>query len=171
MFTESSAGGNIEFPTYLDNPQYRLVISPALKERSTFLAIRAASQNPTLALNITLIRSRGERIDEVIPGDMVMKSGNYSYGLTEATENDVDIGTYTLIVSSFDRKPGNEISISVTSESPIKLALLPAEGAGMFKRVLSGAWSDTTAVGRPAAGRYEQNPKFELLVPNPTRVL
>jgi calpain-7 len=55
-----------------------------------------------------------------------------------------------------------KFTIHMESSLPVSLSPLPAEGAGMFCRTISGIWTQDNAGGRPSAGQYGTNPKIEV---------
>lgn len=106
-----------------------------------------------MAWNVKLLWGSGERVDECvldsrIDADLrrlsndivVVASGAYSYGMAYCDVSDVDPGTYTVIVSSYEPDTTGPFSLCVESSLPISLSPIPAEGAGMFSRTVSGKW-------------------------------
>ena len=49
-------------------------------------------------------------------------------------------GTYTLPVSAFEARQHGQFTLSVESTLPVSLVTIPAEGAGMYSRTISGTW-------------------------------
>lgn len=49
-------------------------------------------------------------------------------------------GSYTMIVSSFEPAVESRFSIDLRASLPINVNAIPPEGAGLFKRTVSGAW-------------------------------
>lgn len=70
----------------------------------------------------------------------MVASGAYSYGMAYCDISDLDAGVYTVLVSSYEQDDTGPFSLSVESSSPISLSPIPAEGAGMFSRSVSGKW-------------------------------
>lgn len=71
---------------------------------------------------------------------IVVSSGAYSYGMAYCDTNDLDAGTYTVLVSSYERDDTGPFSLGVESSSPISLSPISQEGAGMYSRTVSGKW-------------------------------
>lgn len=49
-------------------------------------------------------------------------------------------GTYTIVVSAFQTKDEGEFDLSVGCNLPIAVTPIPQEGAGLFSRIVKGAW-------------------------------
>ncbi|EKD04298.1 hypothetical protein A1Q2_01329 [Trichosporon asahii var. asahii CBS 8904] len=117
-----------------------------------------------MAWNVKLLWGNGERVyDDTI----VVASGAYSYGMAYCDISDVDAGTYTVLVSSYEQDDTGPFTLCVESSSPISLSPIPAEGAGMFSRSVSGKWDETTAGGRPSGNQYDRNPHVEVVFSTP----
>lgn len=80
-------------------------------------------------------------------------------------ETTVDPGTYTLLVSSWEREQVGTYSLLAESSAPVTLSPIPQEGAGMFARSIQGRWDEDTAGGRPSEGNYSTNPAVEITLP------
>jgi calpain-7 len=106
-FTSTNAGGNSTYPTFMNNPQYRLQVHPSTKGLANS---RASNQNVfnvvvrcgrDMPVNIMLVWSGGSRVFEYVPGDrsgsiadwryrlaqpdVAMESGAYTYGFASAS--------------------------------------------------------------------------------------
>lgn len=76
-------------------------------------------------------------------------------------------GTYTLVVSSFQPLHEDTFELSLHSSLPLQVTPIPPEGAGMYSRVVKGAWSD----GFDADGEGPQeNPTYKLEISRPTSI-
>ncbi|KZS95724.1 cysteine proteinase [Sistotremastrum niveocremeum HHB9708] len=167
-FTLGTAGGNIEHPTFMINPQWHLkfLADPSRSRSSTTekpkirITLEAGRELP---LNACLAWSSGERITELVKGDIVADTGEYSYGLA-AFAGEVKASDYTLIVSSFSPRDLGDFALTFESSSRFELEPIRQEGAGMFKKVIKGAWEGAKAAGSPRFGKYEQNPVIDLTV-------
>ncbi|CAE6350565.1 unnamed protein product, partial [Rhizoctonia solani] len=170
-FTSKSAGGNASFPTFMNNPQYRVHIGDGATggTRGRVLVKLTAEGARILPLNMKLVWSGGKRVSDVVAGDVVIDSGAYNFGLACA-EGEVQPGDYTLVVSSFRAGQQGEYALRVECDANVEVSLLPPEGAGMFHKTVKGAWDAASAVGGPSSGKYESNPTFEIVISAPSQV-
>lgn len=62
----------------------------------------------------------------------------------------VTAGTYTVIVSTFEPRTTTPLALHVECSAKFEMESIPAEGAGMFSRVVRGEWcvSFTSSVWR-----------------------
>ncbi|KAF9427135.1 calpain 7 [Podila epigama] len=163
---ESTAGGSSYNASFLNNPQYRLVI-PVLPAPQTTTSVLFMLEAPKdFAVHVQLVNSQGKRISCVWGKDIIAQSGEYRHGFCFCEANDLRPGQYTVVVSTFD--PGQIGKYMLTLQSHIDLTMtpIPSEGAGMFKKILRGEW----VLGVSAMGwhhhqslSYVKNPHF--LVP------
>ncbi|PWN53961.1 hypothetical protein IE53DRAFT_383488 [Violaceomyces palustris] len=168
-----SAGGNITYPTFMHNPQFKINIPPpsaapaANLNASTILLLLESSKE--LPVQVSLVWSGGERISTCVEGDVVVTSGMYNHGLAVCERSGLKAGTYTLVLSTFEPNQEGPFSISVECSSPFKMSPIPQEGAGMYHRTLRDRWVlGETAGGSPSNGRFASNPTFILKVTNPS---
>ncbi|KAF8589518.1 cysteine proteinase [Ramaria rubella] len=142
--TSRSSGGNHTYPTFMTNPQYRLRLRPDALEQGNSNNVRtsfcfAAKGPKDLPLNVKIIWSNGQRVTELVEGDVVADTGDYSYGIAYG-ERDLKAGEYTLIVSSFEPRQQGAFELCLRSFRAFDLELLPAEGAGMYSKAIRGTW-------------------------------
>ncbi|KAG9121504.1 cysteine protease [Ceratobasidium sp. 392] len=174
-FTSKTAGGNASLTTFMNNPQYRVCIGSggSRNVRSSGAArvpIKITAEGArTLPLNVKLVWSGGERVSDVVMGDIAVDSGTYSFGLA-CVEGRVQAGNYTLVVSSFAVGHVGDYALRVECDAPIEMSQLPAEGAGMFQKTAKGSWDSMSAAGGPSSGNYDSNPGFEITVPKATQI-
>lgn len=83
----------------------------------------------------------------------------------------VDAGTYTVLVSSWEREAVGAYTLVAECSAPLTLAPIPQEGAGMYARTVHGRWDASTAGGRPSGNKYAANPVVELTLPAATSVM
>ncbi|KAH8115292.1 cysteine proteinase [Phellopilus nigrolimitatus] len=189
-FSARSAGGNTTYPTFMNNPQYRLRLQPdrlstsssSRGSSSRTLASREGATRATgkasktflrlvvegprnVPLNVMLVwRSEiesGERVIQLSPGDVVASSGAYSYGVAQVVAS-VAPGDYCIIVSAFEPRHRGEFTLRVESAVRADIDAIPAEGAGMFCKTVRGAWKPGSDGGSPRFGKYDQNPVFQI---------
>jgi len=157
--TSKNSGGNSTHPTFMNNPQYALVIhanpnsskplpssSSRLKRVGTEKIRLSLTGSKDVALNVKMIwASEGGRVTDIIQGDIVLDTGPYNYGVTFASKH-IPSGQYTIVISGFN------------------------PGAGMFAKTVKGAWRESGAAGPPSSGAYPSNPAFLLTVPASTQM-
>ncbi|KAF8523246.1 cysteine proteinase [Gautieria morchelliformis] len=173
--TSRSSGGNHTYPTFMTNPQYRLQLRPNLtgegsNENDRTQVCISVKGPKELPLNVKIIWSNGQRVTELIEGDVVADTGAYSYGFAYG-EQHLKAGDYTLIVSSFEPRQQGAFELCLTSLRAFDLELLPAEGAGMYTKTIRGAWREENSAGSPNFGRYHQNPSIKIAVPTPMHIM
>ncbi|KAI0774825.1 hypothetical protein BD413DRAFT_603407 [Trametes elegans] len=171
-FTQKSAGGNHTYPSYYLNPQYHLRVLPRaereVRDAKTALTVTLRGDRH-IPMNVTLAWSQGERVNELGHNDLALSSGPYSYGYALASGR-VPPGDYTLIVSAFEPRHVGKFALRVQSSDQFELTPVPHEGAGMFSKVVRGAWTDGTAGGGPSFGSYATNPAYEIHVPTASQL-
>ncbi|KAJ7736872.1 hypothetical protein B0H16DRAFT_1572895 [Mycena metata] len=172
--TSKNAGGNTTHPTFMINPQYHLCIHPP-KHTIPGLAMHKADVAMTMQIgrdvpvNIAVAWSQGGRIFDLTQKDLATTSGAYSYGLARLTKP-LQAGDYTIILSAFEPNQLGTFSFEMESSLAFDLKAIPQEGAGMYAKTKSGAWTAQKAMGGPSFKHYAQNPIFELDVQAPTEL-
>ncbi|KAG8738243.1 cysteine protease [Ceratobasidium sp. 414] len=173
-FTSKTAGGNASLATFMNNPQYRICVSgggsrDAGGSVSARTPIKITAEGPrTLPLNMKLVWSGGQRVSDVVVGDIAVDSGTYSFGLA-CVEGEVQ-GATRRMISSFAAGQVGDYALRVECDAQIEISQLPAEGAGMFQKIVKGAWDTASAAGGPSSGNYDSNPAFEITVPTSTQI-
>lgn len=95
---------------------------------------------------------------------MIADSGAYSYGMAHCDVLDIQreptpsflpllsasgprtvvltliAGTYTAIVSTFDPGVTSPYTLNVESALPVNIEPIPAEGAGLYSRIVQSRW-------------------------------
>ncbi|EIW69089.1 hypothetical protein TREMEDRAFT_39376 [Tremella mesenterica DSM 1558] len=168
--TSRTAGGNPGQPTYMFNPQYSLQISEDSFRKKGVLRVSVRG-GKEIAWNVSIVWGKGERVFELEPKSVLVGSGPYTYGAAYCQMEDIQLGTYTLVVSTFEPGQLGSYRLSVDSDLPVKLSNVALEGAGMFSRTVVGQWTQATAGGRPSGGKYDLNPQIELILPSPTMIM
>ncbi|BEI82526.1 hypothetical protein CcaverHIS002_0303940 [Cutaneotrichosporon cavernicola] len=161
--TKRTAGGHPGYPSHSKNPQYKLVLE---RKGTLRLELKGAAE---LAWNVKLLWG-GERVFELSAEAIVAASGPYSYGMAYCGVDDVEAGTYTVLVSSYERDEG-AYSLTVEASAPVSLVPIPQEGAGMYSRSIVGKWDERTAGGRPSGNGYDRNPHIEVTLSAPGTLL
>ncbi|WVR04018.1 hypothetical protein IAU60_001017 [Kwoniella sp. DSM 27419] len=165
-----NAGGHPGWPSHMINPQYALSVraTPRGEPCSVRMMLHG---DKDLAWNVKLLWGRGELVSEVSEDMVVADTGSYTFGMAFLDRRDVRPGNYTLIVSAFEPGQMGPFTLAVESTLPVEVTPLPAEGAGMFSRVVAGRWTEDNAGGRPSGGAYHRNPKIEVILPKPGTLL
>ncbi|KAI5480067.1 calcium-dependent cysteine-type endopeptidase [Pseudohyphozyma bogoriensis] len=160
-WTERSAGGNHTCPTFMNNPQYRVVLSAAVGGTADALADLnvVCEAEKEMPVNVKLVRMRGERVSEFEERDLVAGAAKYSYGRDSCDATGLRIAPYTLLVSSFSPRDEGAFDVTISATLPIQASLIPAEGAGMFSRTLRASWSPSEDGG---SENVLANPRFLL---------
>ncbi|KAJ2233312.1 cysteine protease [Coemansia sp. RSA 1722] len=137
-----SAGGNTASPRYLDNPQFRLTVDGA--RFSGVLTLEAAQKHP---VNIRVFRS-GFLVTRVLEVNAVASSGKYRAQFCACSLDDVEPGSYTVVLSTFEPFMFSRFKLALRLDAPFALAPIPREGAGMRLRELHGHWLPGAAAPR-----------------------
>ncbi|KAG6836479.1 hypothetical protein H0H93_007648 [Arthromyces matolae] len=171
VFTNKNAGGNCTYPTFMVNPQYHLQIHPRRGPNSSSKArvtLTLQTQRDT-PINISLVYSQGGRIDELSENELIASSGAYTYGLARVRK-EILPGDSTVILSAFEPRYTGPYTLKIDSSHPFELRPIPQEGAGMYGKVVRGAWTRATSGGGPTSDRYSRNPIFEINIPSLTQL-
>ncbi|KAL1918488.1 uncharacterized protein VTP21DRAFT_3148 [Calcarisporiella thermophila] len=171
-WTEQTAGGNTSYPSYMNNPQYRLSILPPSGEfkdhRAGLLLMLEAPR--THAVHVKLLPG-GKRVTSVSTRDILAQSGDYRHGFCYCELKDIKPGDYTIVLSTFEPGMVGGFILSIESTLKFTTSVIPLEGAGMFKQIIKGEWIEgVTAMGCPSNGNYHRNPRYYLEVSEVTTV-
>lgn len=157
---DRTAGGNHTCPTFMNNPQYKIVVQPPPSgvplDTLGDLDLICATQKD-IAINVKILRKGGERVSEFEERDLIAGTGQYSYGRDFCRGTGLRPGTYTIVVSAFQTKDEGEFDLSVGCNLPIAVTPIPQEGAGLFSRIVKGAWVEPLSGG---SQNILKNPKF-----------
>ncbi|KDR76346.1 hypothetical protein GALMADRAFT_247750 [Galerina marginata CBS 339.88] len=176
-FTAKTAGGNCTYPSFMVNPQYRLVVHPVKSQEGASTGVSskgrltvALQTSKDMPVNVAMVWSQSQRVSDLSTKDLVASSGAYSYGLAQLTKA-IPPGEYTIVASAFEPRHMGPFSLKVESFYPFDLESIPQEGAGMYSKVVRGLWDGQTAAGAPSFDKYPKNPVFELVIPSVTRLM
>ncbi|KAJ1722853.1 cysteine protease [Coemansia erecta] len=158
----SSAGGNTASSRYLDNPQYRLKVGNGSSSVrfSGMLTLEAAQKYP---VNLRIFRT-GFLVTRVLEVNTVANSGKYRTQFCSCSLDDIEAGSYTVVVSTFEPFMFSRFKLSVELDTEFTLTPIPREGAGMRLRELHGSW----APGTPGSA---DSPRFLVRTDRPTKIL
>lgn len=134
-WTRRTAGGNARTATFFHNPQFALVVP-----RPTPLSLLLSTDTDDLPVHVDLVWANGERVTALTVRNIVCTSGEYRRGCTLAEVRapaEVDAGTYTVVVSTFE--PGHLASfvLRVGSSHPVSLRPVLSDAAGRLRSELS----------------------------------
>ncbi|KAI0070564.1 cysteine proteinase [Panus rudis PR-1116 ss-1] len=172
-FTARTAGGNPSYPTFMNNPQYHLrfhgrqASSSSSGSRRQKARIEVTVQGDRhVPLHVDVVYSQqGERVMELARNEIVASSGPYSYGVASITK-EIPVGEYAVVVSAFEPQQLGQFTMNIASSERFDVTPIPQEGAGMFAKIVQGAWTADTAGGGPTFKKYTSNPLYELKVPS-----
>ncbi|KAJ1647814.1 cysteine protease [Coemansia erecta] len=163
-----SAGGNSASPRYLDNPQYRLTVdSGRTGSFSGMLTLEAAQKHP---VNIRVFRS-GFLVTRVLEANTVATSGKYRVQFCACALDDIDPGSYTVVLSTFEPFMFSRFKLTVGLDAPFTLAPIPREGAGMRLRELHGRWQPCGPRSDGSGQSHASTPRFLVRADRETTVL
>ncbi|KAF8539573.1 hypothetical protein BDD12DRAFT_837089, partial [Trichophaea hybrida] len=134
-WTETTAGGNAQSPSYPQNPQFALSVSTP---SDIGLLLESRTEHP---IHVKLVHSPGGRVASVTTRDIVTGSGEYKRSAALATTSSIPAGSYTIIASTFEAGQFGDFNLTLLStSSSATLKELPAETAGCFEAVVCGTW-------------------------------
>lgn len=133
-WTEETAGGNGNSPSYSQNPQFSIALSA-----KSSLALLLETPVENLNVHVKLVLGRGQRVESLRSRDIICDSKDYRRGCALAEFRDLDAGTYTIICSTFEAGQKGNFTLRVDSTTPTALKQLPREGAGRVRTRLSDA--------------------------------
>ena len=147
---KDTAGGNAHSPTYSTNPQFSIEVT-----RKTAISLLLEADNDALNVHLKLIHGYGQRVRAIRARDIVVDSKDYRRRCCVAEAGSVEPGKYTIICSTFEPNQLSKFSILAESMHPVRLALLPKEGAGRLRTELpmAGFIQDNNRVAIPLIPR------------------
>ncbi|KAG6877652.1 hypothetical protein C0993_005277 [Termitomyces sp. T159_Od127] len=129
--------------------------SATLKGRSKAKVTLTLQTSRDTPVNISLVYSQGGRIDEFVENELLASSGAYSYGMARVRKEMPrksmsklymqksqisPAGDCTIILSAFEPHYMGPYTLRIESTLAFDLQPIPQEGAGMYERVVRGAW-------------------------------
>lgn len=166
-WTAATAGGSPRHPTFFNNPQFRVTT-----KRDGPFSMRVEVPEENQFVNVRMFASGGNRVDSY--GGEMMTSGSYRQQVAVVSQDNLGAGSYTVIVSTFEPNKLGSFTLIVGSDAGTpSLSRIAAEGEGMIKRRVAGAWrtADRTAAGCSNHGHFMDNPKYKLVLDRTTRVV
>ncbi|KAI1465026.1 cysteine proteinase [Daldinia caldariorum] len=130
-WTRRTAGGNAASSSYLENPQFSLVLP-----RPGPLSLLLSTARDDLPVHVDLVWAGGRRVTAIGNRDLAITSGDYRRGCALAEAPSVDAGTYTIVCSTFDPGCLADFTLRVGSDIPCAVAPVPADAAGRLRTQL-----------------------------------
>ncbi|KAJ3089163.1 calpain 7 [Quaeritorhiza haematococci] len=167
-WTKETAGGSTSYASFLNNPNWKVTFVDGQGPHSIFAMIEAEDEHP---VNLKMLRG-GNRVCSISKDDVVCQSGDYRPGFCYIEKAGIKDGSYTIVASTFDPGLEGRFSLVVRSNSRFTITPVPAEGEGLMRNVIKGAWiAGVTAMGCSLHPGYFRNPRYQIESANPTRFL
>ncbi|OBZ91745.1 Calpain-7 [Choanephora cucurbitarum] len=167
QWTEQTAGGNASNSSYLNNPQWKITIPNTGLPVGLLLQLEAQKD---YAIHLLLVEG-GKRVSSVSVRDILVESGPYRHGFCYCELRQIRPGDYTVVASTFEADLTGKFIMTVSSTADLQIEPIPAEGAGLFKKVMHGEWIvGYSAMGCPSFGNYDKNPRYLLEIRELTTV-
>lgn len=131
-WTEQTAGGTSQSPTYFDNPQYTISVPS-----KTSISILLETSDVKLNVHVKLLHSNGKRLNRMGKKDIIVDSKQYRPSCCLAELEELEAGNYTIICSTFEPQQFGSFTLRIDSSQPIAIQQLPREGAGRIRTELS----------------------------------
>lgn len=130
-WAKDTAGGNAHSPTYSTNPQFFIEVT-----RKTPISLLLEADSDELNVHLKLIHGYGQRVRAIRARDIVADSKDYRRRCCVAEAGSVEAGKYTIICSTFEPDQLSRFNLLAESNYPVKITLLPREGAGRLRTEL-----------------------------------
>ncbi|KAK4224750.1 hypothetical protein QBC38DRAFT_287409 [Podospora fimiseda] len=129
-WTRRTAGGSAVHPTYSLNPQYSLTIP-----RPTALSLLLSTPHRDLPVHISILFNSGNKRQISVTGrDILASSSEYQRGCTYLSLPQIDCGTYTIVLSTFEPGQLSDFSLTISSFlQSIKIEPVPSDAAGKLR--------------------------------------
>ncbi|ETS83394.1 hypothetical protein PFICI_05270 [Pestalotiopsis fici W106-1] len=131
-WTRRTAGGNAASPSYLSNPQYAIAVT-----RPGPLSILLSTAHEELPVHIDLVWAKGQRVTALANRDLAGSSGDYRRGSALLHMPHVDVGTYTVVCSTFEPGQLAEFTLRVGSMQPVTMVPVLGDAAGKLRTALA----------------------------------
>ena len=161
-----TAGGCLNFDTACDNPRYAIGVDGTSVADLQIELIGPEKFSVGTELHALDSISGGKP-----PTKPLATSGAYRKGFCLLEARAVTPGKYAITVSTFEPRQEGNFSLVIGSSTPVSIKAMPHEGHGLERRVLSGAWTQSSAAGSPNHGQYHTNPQYRLVLSRRSEVL
>ncbi|CAO3607815.1 unnamed protein product [Cunninghamella echinulata] len=182
QWTDQTAGGNASKATYMHNPQWKITIPSNYnnnnnnnnnninnnynhhQQKTNTGLLLMLETSKSFAVHLLLVEG-GKRATSVSVRDILAESGPYRHGFCYCDLETIKAGDYTVVASTFEADLIGQFVLTAASNIPITIEPIPAEGAGMFRKIINGEWiSGYSAMGCPSYENYGKNPRYLLEV-------
>lgn len=127
-WTTRTAGGNASAPSYPSNPQFSI----AIHEHTDVMLVLEADRED-IAVHVTMIWAKGERVTIINSRDIVGGSGDYRRGCALAELRNIAPGEYTIVCSTFQAGEIGNFVLGVKSSSRCEIRPVLSETAGRLE--------------------------------------
>jgi calpain-7 len=132
----TTAGGDASSATYFTNPQFSLKLST--RDR---LLLFLESANQDLLIHIQVVLANGERVHQISQSSLACTSGLYRRGCAVIERDIMEVGTYTIVCSTFSPSQQSEFKLKVGTVSSHELKAIPNLDAGLLSQNLETAFA------------------------------
>ncbi|CAO3688508.1 unnamed protein product [Umbelopsis ramanniana] len=170
-WTDQSSGGNASNASFMNNPQWKLNISPPESTGQQKCGIIIMLEAPkTFAVHLLLVEG-GKRVASFSPREVVSQTNSYQHGFCCCELRDIKPGSYTIIASTYEPGLVGDFLLTIASNTQYTVDSIPVEGAGMFRKVINGEWIvGYNAMGCSTYRNYHRNPRYHLEIRELTTV-
>lgn len=128
-WTHNTAGGNSDFKSYVDNPQFFFSL-PSAASMAILLDVSKTSPDPPAVHAKVFFSPKRRRITRVRKRDILASTGDYRRQ-SAVLEAHLEAGDYTVICSTFEPSQLSLFNLTVHSTlKQIQVVPVPAEAAG-----------------------------------------
>ncbi|KAM3589448.1 cysteine protease [Umbelopsis sp. WA50703] len=161
-WTEQTSGGNASNASFMNNPQWKLSIMPPESAETTKCGVIITLEAPkNFALLPVSFSAR----------EVVSQTDSYQHGFCCCELHDIKPGDYTIIASTYEPGLIGNFLLTVCSNTQYAIDSIPAEGAGMFRKVINSEWIvGYNAMGCSTYRNYHRNPRYLLEIRELTTV-
>lgn len=125
---KDTAGGNAHSPTYSTNPQFSIQVT-----QKSSIRLLLEADNDDLNVHLKLVHGYGQRVRAIRARDIVVDSKDYRRRCCTVEASSIEPGKYTIVCSTFEPNQLSRFNLLAESSHPVRLALLPREGAGRLR--------------------------------------
>ncbi|KAI8577511.1 hypothetical protein K450DRAFT_252026 [Umbelopsis ramanniana AG] len=128
-WTDQSSGGNASNASFMNNPQWKLTISPPESTGQQKCGIIIMLEAPkTFAIHLLLVEG-GKRVASFSPREVVSQTNSYQHGFCCCELRDIKPGSYTIIASTYEPGLVGDFLLTIASNTQYTIDSIPVEGA------------------------------------------
>lgn len=127
-WTEDTAGGNADSPTFSQNPQYSITIAQPMA-----VSVLLETADSAIPVNVKLCVGNGGRVRNLRTRDIIADSHTYRPRCALVNNRKLDPGVYTIVCSTFESGQQGGFKLRVDSEHEVTIRRLSQEGAGRLR--------------------------------------